>query len=256
MFEKITDVPAALAPFYETETRHEPLIENGEQVYSEEPHEWQDGEGNTQTGTQQVPVFIDVVYVIQKTPGERKSWADVERVALLGKPQPVIETFIECAHENDRWMFHDEYLAWLSICQEITAQNDAREPDEDTGELPPAQALPPEPVFSVQDAQPYLVTAAKQARDDGRYAPIIVDGHMFDADLQSYENITGTVTDWDILVADQMLIESGLIVDGQMKWTLANNSEILVTKADLAKVVRAIKTRAALLHREYQLVKQ
>lgn len=256
MFEAIADVPAPLATFYDEEVRHEPLLENGVPVLTDEEYEYKDEQGNTQTGTRQVPVFVDVAYVVQRTPGERKSWADVERVAQQGKPQNVIDTFIECAHENDRWLFHDEYLNWLFNCNEINAQNAAREPDEHTGELPPALELPSEPVFVEQDAQLYLVTAAKQARDDGRYAPITVDGHTYDANLQSYENITGTVTDWDILVNDQQLIDCGLIVDGQMKWTLANNTEILVTKADLEQVVSAIRTRSALLHREYQLVKQ
>lgn len=248
-FNLITEVPTAIAEFYVEEVRSEPTGNN-----IEEPYEYIDDNGDTQTSIRLVPEYADVTYVVLLPFGETKSWDDVSRVVSLGKPRSVIDTFIECAINNDRKTYHDAYVAWMVECDEVLEYNNSRVPDEE-GIIPPSRKFPLEPIYAPTDADKYLLEVAKGDRDTGRYAPITVDGLTYDATQEAYDNLQGMVNSWETMIADQALIDAGLVVDGQMYWTLADNSNVLVTKEMLAAVVNAIRLRAGLLHAQYQFEK-
>ena len=254
MFELISDVPAPVAVFYTTETTSEPTGNMIDEVYT-----YLDENEIEQTGTRPVPEYADVTRVIQVPFGEVKSWASVERVVSLGKPQAVIKKFVECAINGDKKAFHDAYIAWLVDEPDIddlqfydTNEDDSQtfnEPRFDQAVLDWENA---EPVYTPTDARKYLMQAAKGERDSGRYAPITVDGLTYDATQEAYDNLQGMVNSWEIMIADQTLIDAGMVSGDQMYWTLADNSSAPVTKAMLEKVVTAIRVRAGLLHAQYQ----
>lgn len=246
MFDLITDVPAAIAEFYQEEIRNEPT---GNMI--DEKYTYIDENEVEQTGTRSVPEYADVAYVVLVPFGETKSWADVEHVISLGKPKAVVERFVELAKNGDKKTFHDDYLAWMNECAEVDKYNESLIVDEE-GVMPELRSYPPEPVYVETDASIYLMQVAKEARDTGRYAPITVDGLTYDATQEAYDNLQGVVSSWETMIADQALIDAGLVVDGKMYWTLANNSNTLVTKETLQAVVTAIRVRAGLLHAQYQ----
>lgn len=248
-FETIEQVPAPIAEYYTTEVVSEPT---GNMI--EEEYTYLDDDNVEQTGTRQVPEYADVTYVVLIDFGETKSWTDVSRVVSLRKPKDVIDTFIACAIAGDKKAFHDAYIAWLDECVEVDAYNTSRVEDEE-GMLSPIRPYPQEPVYVATDAEQYLLKAAKDDRDMGRYAPITVDGLTYDATQEAYDNLQGVVSSWEIMIADQTLIDAGMVVDGEMYWTLADNSNALVTKAMLETVVTAIRVRAGLLHAQYQAEK-
>ncbi|MCA2497776.1 DUF4376 domain-containing protein [Vibrio sp. 2175-1] len=240
-FQTISDVPAAIAEFYVEDVRSEPT---GNMI--EEEYTYLDENEAEQTGTRQVPEYADVTYVVQIEFGEVKSWSDVDRVIGLGKAQSVIERFVSLAVNGDKKQFHDSYVSWLEACAEVDKYN------AELADGEPAIDYPEEPIYTATDTSAYLMQVAKSARDSGRYAPITVDGLTYDATQEAYDNLQGVVSSWEIMIADQALIDAGIVVDGQMYWTLADNSNVLVTKVMLEAVVTAIRVRAGLLHAQYQ----
>jgi hypothetical protein len=91
----------------------------------------------------------------------------------------------------------------------------------------------------------------KVVRNEGRYAPITVQGMTFDCDPESYKNIEGAVQSWGTLIADPQLISLGVVQGESMYWTLEDNSTVLLTKAILEEVVVSMSVRASLLHATY-----
>lgn len=252
-FNSLDAVPVAIAAFYEEQIVTEPT---GNMI--PENYTYHDDEGEEQLGTRQVPEYVNTPKVIQIPFDETKSWSDVNRVLSLGKPQAVIEKFVALAVNGDKQRFHGEYIAWMEECAEIDADNEdllAQQPESEDGEEMEPVALrdyPKEPVYIATDTSIYFQKAAKKARDDGRDNPITVGGLSFDADQEAYENLKGVVASWEAMIGDQSLIDAGLVVDGKMAWTLADNSIVMVTKEALQAVVDAIRIRAGLLHAQYQ----
>lgn len=240
-FQTISDVPAVLAEFYVEDVRSEPT---GNMI--DEEYTYIDENEVEQTGTRSVPEYADVTYVVQVELGETKSWDDVERVIALSKPQAVVERFVELAVNGDKVRFRDSYLEWMEECAEVDEYNASLV----DGQV--AREYSVEPTYTATDTSVYLMQVAKSARDTGRYAPITVDGLTYDATQEAYDNLQGVVNSWEVMIADQVLIDAGMVVDGQMYWTLADNSNVLVTKAMLEAVVTAIRVRAGLLHAQYQ----
>ncbi|CAH0531835.1 hypothetical protein CTH30272_04083 [Allocatenococcus thiocycli] len=249
MFELISDVPAAIAEFYKEEIRNEPT---GNMI--DEEYTYIDENEVEQTGTRSVPEYADVTYVVQVELGETKGWGDVERVISLNRPQTVIEKFVSLAVTGDKVQFRDAYLEWMDGCAKVDEYNASLVADEE-GNMPESRVYSDEPTYIATDTGVYLTQVAKGERDTGRYAPITVDGLTYDATQEAYDNLQGMVNSWEIMIADQALIDAGLVVDGQMYWTLADNSNVPVTKEMLAAVVNAIRLRAGLLHAQYQFEK-
>lgn len=245
----LESVPAILRDFYQIELRSELT---GNQV--EEEYTYLDENNDTQTGTRLVDEYHDVSYIVMKLRHDLKSWNFVEKVS---NTNPEFKAYcIEKASEAEYWQFHDRYLEWLT--QEPNPDDEKYlELDADdnpicdyNAESEQWQSL--EPAYTATDTSVYLMQVAKSARDTGRYAPIAVDGLTYDATQEAYDNLQGMVSSWEIMIADQTLIDAGLVVDGQMYWTLADNSNTLVTKETLQAVVTAIRVRAGLLHAQYQ----
>lgn len=111
------------------------------------------------------------------------------------------------------------------------------------------------PVLATSQRKQYEVAIAKETRDTGRYAPIESSGYLWDADPESYMNMTGTLDSWDSLTGDATMEDIGLVSGGKMAWTMEDNSVVYVTKEELKRVVDAIRTRAGLLHAQYTQAK-
>lgn len=214
---------------------------------------------------------------VQRKPvGERRTWAEVEEVINQGKPAEVIEKFITCALEVERQAFFNEYIQWFAhsvvIDEWAASVEQARDEDgqfiSDNPETPEDEAWVggkspetilatklPEPVPNYTDPTVYRVKHVKRLRDTGRYDVIEVAGRVYDADPQSYMNLTGTLESWTRLVADQSLIDAGIVKDGKMLWTLQDNSNVFLSKTQLQLVVDSIRVRAGVLHAQYQAAK-
>lgn len=244
MFQALNDVPDPIQEFY-VETVVQVPTGN---YYTE--HYYEDGVRKSR----EVEYLRDEIQVITNFSDDLKSWDEVSNVVSLGKPRSVIDTFIQGAIENDKKTFHDAYIAWMVESDEVFEYNNSRVPDEE-GIIPPSRNFPLEPIYVPTDADKYLLEVAKGDRDTGRYAPITVDGLTYDATQEAYDNLQGMVNSWETMIADQALIDAGLVVDGRMYWTLADNSNVLVAKEMLAAVVNAIRLRAGLLHAQYQFEK-
>lgn len=171
-----------------------------------------------------------------------------------------------------QWAFHDKYLSWMALEPPLPQRinNEAGEPVPDDPDTPLSeswvggvtpeiydqqlqhwQSLEPSPPADTVDSVLAEVNYHKRLRDNGRYQPITVNGLTYDADPESVKNIEGAVREWDALIADDQLIFAGLVVDGQMAWTMEDNTTHLVTKAMLREVLNALSVRASLLHAQY-----
>ena len=80
---------------------------------------------------------------------ETKSWPDVEQCInhWQGNPdgEPVITRFIEMYSLGIQWDWYAEYKDWLHACEKVQEWNDARVPDEESGELPEPMPMPDMP---------------------------------------------------------------------------------------------------------------
>ena len=127
-FDLITDVPEAIADFYQEEVRNEATGEYTSETYGYEAFD-NDGELITQTGTRQVAEYVDNIYVVQKTRCQPVSWDKV--ISLIekhaGNKDQVIDTFIGFAIETASWEFCDSYIDWLDECAEVDTYNETEQ---------------------------------------------------------------------------------------------------------------------------------
>lgn len=98
-----------------------------------------------------------------------------------------------------------------------------------------------------------IVNQAKRDRDALKTAPIAVDvsaglGLVFDMDDQARININNTLEAWDA-------INAAVGGTGEIAWTLADNTEIMVTVMDLVAVKTAATLRGLQAHMDYQAIK-
>ena len=260
MFDKLEDVPEVIKEFYLEQTISEQQFKDGEPVLVEESFTYLDEDEVEQLGINLVPVFEDNVYVVMQPRPQSVSWQQVESIIELhkGTKDDVVNMFVVLAESTDKWAFHDNYIAWLKACAEVDLYN-ATEQLDDEGEVTQFEPrtytdapVMPDSSIKVKQCQ---VVGAKYKRDTGRYSPITVDGLTFDADVKAYENIKGSVDNWEILINDTGLLAIGLVDGSQMLWTLEDNSQDWVTKELLQKVLGAVSVRAGLLQAQYTGVK-
>ena len=90
---------------------------------------------------------------------------------------------------------------------------------------------------------------AKLKRNAGHYDFITLDAMVFDADPVSYEKMKGTVLSWNALNT------AGVIADNKIMWTLADNTNALLTQNQLMQVIDLIAVRAAVLQSNYEKAK-
>lgn len=249
-FETIEQVPTPIAEFYETETV---WVKTGNKV--PKVIDQVDENGDPVQYEIMVDEYESYEKPVLKSFGETKSWGDVERVIEAGKPEAVIDKFIELAENGDKKNFHDTYLLYLEEWDAVQEHNMNLTVDEN-GVMGSPKEFPAEPTYTATNAQTFRVKLAKKARDDGRHSPITVDGMSFDTDSESYANMLGTITSWDHLMTHPILLEKGAVTGTHIIWTLEDNSNVPVTKETLQKVVNEIHLRAGLLHINYQIAKQ
>lgn len=261
MFEKIEDVPVELTDFYYEDIRSEPT---GEMV----PEEfiYTDENGDEQTGSRQVPEYADVAYVVQKKRPQSVSWVKVDAIIAKhqGKRDALIAKFVTLAEQTDDWSFHDKFIYWLED-EPVDDEECLAYMELVDGELfyNPQLFLDAHAAWNANRPVKPVTTAAKQAditnakfkRDSGQYAEITVDGKTFDCDAISYEKMKGTLASWTTLIGDSTLIELGMVVDGKLGWTLADNTVAFLDQTELQAVVDAIAVRAALLQAQYVAAK-
>ncbi len=82
----------------------------------------------------------------------------------------------------------------------------------------------------------------KLLRDIEEVKPITVNGHLFDYDNKARERINAAI----------------IALEGQdpIYWTLADNTNVLVSSNDLKDVVRAVAVRSNTLHVKYRQLKE
>lgn len=253
----VTNLPVEIQPFYQDEYRSELIVdENGEPVLVEESNTYLDEDGTERSVSRNVMQYEPVAYVVMTSRPQHVTWEKVNQVIdkHAGARNEVVESFIELAAQTERWAFHDLFLTYLVEYERVDEYNNTEQLDpllKTPIEFEPRE-YPVKPIFVESgNAAAARVTNAKYKRDVGRYAPITVDGLTFDADEKAYENITGTISNWESLLNDSQLIERGLVSDDKMIWTLHDNTQVSVDKSQLERVASALSVRAALLHVEY-----
>lgn len=115
MFEKIENVPAAIAAFYTTETRQvQQFNEDETPVMQEVEYPTFDEDGNPTTITRLEPVYLPVDFVVPVSVPEFKGWDDVWRIVQLhrGSRDDLIRQFLGMVCNAQQWAFHDQYLTW------------------------------------------------------------------------------------------------------------------------------------------------
>lgn len=264
---KVEDLPIQIQPFYIDEVRSEPLLDkDGEQVMKEEPYEYIDENGDTQTGTRPIPAFHNVNYTVEKPRWDLKSWDYVEQARnYKAKKHGILK-----ACESEQWQYHDEFVEWYFRPEPVRARDEFGEyiPDDPDTEVdeswvdgftPEMYEAQLEPIDNSTDPAVKIheldIAEAKMERDVGQYAPITVGVNTYDADIVSYKKMTGSIGSWDTLVNDAALIEAGAVLDGKLIWVLEDDSMVPLTKVELQEVIDAIAVRTAILQAQYSAVK-
>lgn len=208
-------------------------------------------------------------YVAQiQRPGT--SSIDTLRAAIAHGKEKGIQIHARRASLCTTWDWFDKYIEWLNLepKQPVRARDedgqfisDDEETEDneawDAGYTPELynslieswQSL--EPIRNDKTADQLLIELGhlKVKRDISRYLPIEVEGLVFDADKESYDNILGTIDSWDALSKSPETQD--MFVNGDIVWTLANNENVVVSKGTLTKVLTAIRVRAGALHVSY-----
>lgn len=89
-----------------------------------------------------------------------------------------------------------------------------------------------------------LLNDAKLARASANDAPIVSGGFTWDMDDEARDTILGAIDEFPFL-------DSILRNDGTLDWTMADNTQAVVTLEDLMAVKQAAVLRKAVLHAEY-----
>lgn len=226
MFNKLTDVPTEIVEFFQEVTKSEATGNTVAQAYN-----YQDENDIEQTGSKDVPEYVDVVYVEQIPFGECKPLAALERVIALGKSEKVIGMFASCVETNYLKDFLEGYLEYLSAVSEWTEARDSFEPviDEETQEVSVFTLIEPvapnryTPTVE-QIRQPYLSNTFKTARTKVmKKLTVEVDGIVFDADETSQNRMTRAI----IMMGDSDVVP----------WTVADNSVVNCTSLMLKEAL-------------------
>lgn len=106
----------------------------------------------------------------------------------------------------------------------------------DMGEYYEVVALP-EP--TLQEVKEKKIVELKGHRDTEEVSPILVNGHLFDYDDKARERINAAIIALDL-------------TQGEITWTLADNTDTVVTSTDLKYVVAMVAQRSNELHIKYR----
>lgn len=201
MFEKIEDVPAAIAAFYTTETRQVQQFNDDETpVMQEVDYPTFDEDGNPTTITRLEPVYLPVDFVVPVSVPEFKGWDDVWRIVALhkGTRDDLIRQFLGMVCNAQQWAFHDEYIEWM--VDEPDMDDEAFLVPDESGENPPSFSAElyqaahtawqgDEPVKPAKiDVDQWFYDHARELRRHA-YAPPNVQNEMYFDDV-----VNGTTT--------------------------------------------------------------
>ena len=106
----------------------------------------------------------------------------------------------------------------------------------DQGEYYEVVALPE---LTLQDVKDAKILELKKHRDEEEVAPILVNDHLFDYDDKARERINAAIIALDL-------------IQGEITWTLADNTDVDVTAMDLKYVVAMVAQRSNSLHIKYR----
>lgn len=122
MYKDISEVPVNIREFYHEEVRKDPVFnDDGSPVLVEEEYKYIDENGDEQIGMRFVQIYEDNLYVIENSRNDLKTWEDVNNVIRIhkGKKNKVVNHFMKKANENDMWEYHDLFVEWKSILDEL-----------------------------------------------------------------------------------------------------------------------------------------
>ena len=111
---------------------------------------------------------------------------------------------------------------------------------EDKGEYYECVAIP---APSLDELKAQKLTELKTIRDTEEVKPIEYNGNLFDFDDKARDRINSAIIALDI--AGQSI-----------KWTTADNTEVMVTADDLRGVIAAVAMRSNKLHNAYRTAKE
>ena len=131
-----------------------------------------------------------------------------------------------------------EDLQAYSNCAEWCNANNAT--IEDKGEYYECVAIP---APSLAELKAQKLTELKTIRDTEEVKPIEYNGNLFDFDDKARDRINSAIIALDI--AGQSI-----------KWTTADNTEVMVTADDLRGVIAAVALRSNELHVKYRQLKE
>lgn len=123
-------------------------------------------------------------------------------------------------------------------CAEWCNQNNAT--IEDKGEYYECVAIP---APSLDELKAQKLTELKNIRDAEEVKPIEYNGNLFDYDDKARERINAAIIALDVS-------------KGQIAWTTADNTEVMVNADDLRGVVAAVAIRSNELHVKYRQLKE
>lgn len=97
--------------------------------------------------------------------------------------------------------------------------------------------------LSLEETKANKIALMKAERDNEEVKPIVYNGNLFDFDDKARDRINSAIIALDI--AGQSI-----------KWTTADNTEVMVTADDLRGVIAAVALRSNKLHNAYRIAKE
>lgn len=226
-YTNFNKVPVEIQEFFYNELVQEPT---GEFLESEP-----DSEGYVYKS----PIMHDVEYLRLHVRGESKSLKDLDRVIGLNKPMSVLVRFSEIISETIRWEWLCTFESYLDECERIRNHNAQIENDEDGLPLSPKLEAPQAPVRAKvltgdEILAPYQRKLFKASREVlVENITVEVDGMVFDGDEVSQARMGRAVL---VMTSTE-----------KMGWVLNDNTEVLVTKAQLKQALKLSGTEQSKL---------
>ena len=97
--------------------------------------------------------------------------------------------------------------------------------------------------LSLEETKANKIALMKAERDNEEVKPIVYNGNLFDYDSKARDRINAAIIALDVS-------------KGQIAWTTADNTEVMVTADDLRGVIAAVALRSNELHVKYRQLKE
>lgn len=107
----------------------------------------------------------------------------------------------------------------------------------------PANAVFTAPAKTIEQLKADKILEFKSIRDNGEVKPISYQGYRFDYDSKARDRINAAIIALDVS-------------KGQIAWTTADNTEVMVNADDLRGVIAAVALRSNELHVKYRQLKE